>query len=1000
MEIVNPHYKLSEDNIFEIRKRDYETLIPTIRKILEPAEELGFNLKEFDLKESRTQAGELTKTIKDKLKIIFEKENSEIDLSLIIPRLIDGQYVFINGRKKVPFFQMFDLPIVTRGNSIKFRSNVITAICKEYKEEPYINVSFLNKKVPLALMMFCYYGVDELKDRFDLDNLDDSNLGESMYDKLLYDIKLYYDESSGFTTQDFITELGSYYTKYNINRKGNDTIYAVDLISKADPLTYQFFETDNLLEEIVKAIKDGPYDDTDIRNKRVRFLEYLIISKVSKNIFEFCLANRSPKKYKFNVNQSQILSECNVSDIVQFDFSINPIDELTRLGRVSILGPGGFDRENVPDFLRDINQSMYGRICPVDTPDRDNCGIIQNLIPNVKLDDSYRFSEEMCHQPISMPVSMVPFLEHDDQTRLQMAASQMRQSILLKSFDDPLIKSGCENLYTNYTQFIKRARKNGEISYSDLDYVIVTYDDKDVDVFNVGYRRIYVDNIDIFDIYVSQGDKVKAGDIIAESRYCKNGNINIGKNLLTGVMVHYGNNYEDAIVISDRLVQDGEFKSIHVADLSFYLSPDKVLLSLRDDKYKPLPQFGDRIKLGDPYAITKHIPESPDFEDIFKEPNYHIAEREYFITKSEMYVNTWNQDMPEYKHFIDQKVRAQNDNEDNFKSVIRNILPKEDAEKFIKEEDLTKFSQVGDYKMKKEPINGMLVRLQALYAKDIEVGDKIGNRHGNKGICCVVEHDKMPELEDGRKLDVCINPLGIVSRMNIGQLFELHLGMSVMDLRNELKDLINDGKQKEAKDKLLNYIKIIDNTKDGWYYSQFSSQLPDEIDEEFVNDITIIQPPFESVTLDEVKEAMNLTDTSFSYKVYDPVAEQWLTNEVSVGYMYFFKLIHMAADKMASRSVGSYNRRTMQPLGGRKNVGGQRLGEQEKACLVAYEGTKNLHEFFTVKSDCIDLKDYFIKNKLEAEFTREKEVSEVPESVKLLDSYMKVIGVDMNGKNE
>jgi hypothetical protein len=354
--------------------------------------------------------------------------------------------------------------------------------------------------------------------------------------------------------------------------------------------------------------------DTLFTNKRVRCFEYMVVSKVSKIIFDLCLSNRTSRQPKFNINSTQILSECNVSDIVQFDFSINPIEELTKLSRISLLGPGGFKRENIPKHLRDICPSMFGRLCPVDTPDRDNCGVLQNMIVNVKLDDNLRFTREYQEkQPISIPVSMVPFLENDDQTRLQMSSSQMRQAILLKNFNDPMIKSGCEQLYTDQTQFVKRAKKDGEVLFINNKWLMVVYNDKSVDIFDVGYRKIYVEHMDFMNIYVKEGDKFKGGDILAESNFCKNGSIQFGQNLLTGVMVYYGNNYEDGIVISDRLVKEDVLTSINFRDLSFVVPPHKVLMTLSDREYKPLPQEFETLEKGEAYAITKVL----TLEDVF-----------------------------------------------------------------------------------------------------------------------------------------------------------------------------------------------------------------------------------------------------------------------------------------------------------------------------------------------------------------------------------------------
>ena len=603
MNIINPTFKIQDEdsNLFTIRQKDFDQILPIVQEIVKPVEEIGFNIVETDLKDSRFSSGELSKTIKQSLVIKLQKGNANIDISLFIPKLIDRNYLMINGKKKIPLFQLFDIPVVTRGESIKIRTNVATIMIYKDREEPSIRISFLGKKVPLSLILCSYYEMDEIIKKFELD-LPIDEKSDVFYELLRNDLKLTIDESIGYTQDDFIVELGRTYSKYNAKSKGEDILYAIDLIPKVDIITSKFFHTDSLLEEILYAIKTVDVDDTLYTNKRVRCFEYMIAAKISKIIFDLCFANRTARQPKFNINSTQILSECNVSDIIQFDFSINPIEELTKLSRISLLGPGGFKRENIPKHLRDICPTMFGRICPVDTPDRDNCGVLQNLIPNVHLDQDLKFSQEFCEkQPISIPVSMTPFLKHDDQTRLQMASSQMRQSIMLKEFDSPLIGSGCEGLYTDYTQFIKRAKHDGEVVHIDKEYLIVVYSNGEPDIFNIAYRKIYVEHLDFMNLYVQPGDKFKAGDILAESNFCQDGKVNIGKNLLTGVMVYYGNNYEDGIVISDRLVNEDIFTSVHYKDLSFTLTPDKVLLSLDNDIYKPLPDELETIKAGDPY---------------------------------------------------------------------------------------------------------------------------------------------------------------------------------------------------------------------------------------------------------------------------------------------------------------------------------------------------------------------------------------------------------------
>lgn len=998
MDFVNPNFKVNETNIFNIRQREYNKLEEEISLILEPVKDIGFDIIDFGIRDSKFSSGELHKTLKKNLVMKLQRGTSNIDISMQIPKLIDKNYIIINGRRKIPLFQLFDIPVVTRGKSIKIRTNVATLMLFETNESPYVYLSVLGKRVPFFLVMFGYYGYEALNQRFDFEHM--SVEPNTLYGKVLYDLKEFYIGADGdYDDDQVIRSIGRIYSKYNFKTKGEILLYALDLMLQVDPSSAKLLKTDSLIEEFLDVIRTNSYDDTNYINKRIRCFEYMILSKVSKAIFDLCIANKSTRNAKFNVNSTQVLSDCNVSDIVQFDFSINPIEELTKLSRTSLVGPGGFKRENVPEHLRDISDSMFGRMCSVDTPDRDNCGVLQNLLVNTDLDSNLQFTEKtLTEAPISIPVSMIPFLEHDDQTRLQMASSQMRQSIMLKKFDVPKIQSGCEGLYTDYTQFIKRAKRDGEVVFMDDKFIIVVYDDKTIDIFNIAYRKIYVENMDLLNIYVKCGDKFKAGEILAESNYCTNGHINIGKNLLTAVMVYYGYNYEDGIVISDRLVNDGSFTSIHYKDLSFTLPPDKVLLSLKKDEYKPLPEVFDRLAVGEEYAIMKKMPTGViDFCTLFEESVKLTTKKSVIISEVNIIPNQWNEDVPEFKDWVEEKITVQIKKENQLQGVIKKYLSKDAAIRFIRDNNLDKFSHTGKYKIKKERINGIHVEMFGIYTRKVTVGDKIGNRHGNKGvISTIVPHEMMPKLEDGRHVDICINPLGIISRMNIGQLFELHLSMALEDLKKNTIQMLRDGqKHDQIKSYLINFIKIIDNTKGGWYLKLFKEQLPKVIDEEFINNLTLIQPPFESVTAAMTEDALNYVGTKFEQKVFDPVSGRYIVNPIAVGYMYFFRMVHIAESRLAARGIGSYARRTLQPLAGRKNRGGQRCGEMETACLIGHDAPINLFEFLTTKSDCIDLKNKYIRETIETDLIKEEgDVSIVAESVKLLEGYLLAIGVD------
>jgi DNA-directed RNA polymerase subunit beta len=238
--------------------------------------------------------------------------------------------------------------------------------------------------------------------------------------------------------------------------------------------------------------------------------------------------------------------------------------------------------------------------------------------------------------------------------------------------------------------------------------------------------------------------------------------------------------------------------------------------------------------------------------------------------------------------------------------------------------------------------------------------------------------------------------------MNIGQLFELHLTMSLYDLQqNALQMLKKEKPQDQIKNYLTGYIQIVDKTKDSWYTKQFLEQLPDIIDIPFIKAFSLIQPPFESCHSEDLEKALKYTNTGFTYKLYDPIVRKNFLNQISVGYIYFLRMVHIAEEKLAARGIGSYAKRTLQPLGGRKNKGGQRCGEMETACIIGHDAPKNLFEFLTTKSDCIDLKNDYIRNYINTgRVVKTEDLDPMPESVKLLNSYLTVLGVDYHGSSK
>lgn len=1019
----NSNYNL-DDSIFNIREIDYNKIEVCANDIVKSVESVDIDVKTCQVISSNYSKSELYRTISDKLEIqVEQKDEKIIDVSLMIPRLIDKNYIMINGQKKIPMFQIIDTPIITRNDSkrkeIRLNTNVTTMIFSK-KENSDFNyyVMLYGKSIPMCIVAGAYYGIEKFGKLFseDIENIE--NIDEP-YKSLISDFKTFYENSLECTEDDLNDEMGRFFTKYDFKGRGSDIIYSLDLLLMVDPFT-RYFMDDNILDTIIRYIKeDINLDDTDLINKRIRCFEYVILKPLSKIIFDLCMTVRKyGKRTTFKTPITQLLALCNVSDIIHYDFSINPIGSLTLMGRSSLLGPGGFKKNKVPIHLRDISKSMFGRLDIVDTPDRDSCGVVQSLLPNTEFKEVGLFGNENEDQTVSLSVAMAPFLNNDDQTRLKMESSQMRQAVMLEDFDQALVQSGCESFYTDYTDFVFRADKDGEIVYHNRlnGYMVLKYDDGETEFKNLSFtRKLYSEHLDLLKVYFTNGDKFNKGDIIAESYFCEDSRINVGKNLLTAVWIYYGYNYEDGIVISEKVEKEGLLKSTHFVDLSFELSKDEVLMSLScspdPENYKPIPnkpEIGEdgkiiyiRLSANQPYAIIKKIGEN---SLVFSEPRELSFNKEVIITDVEIYANDWNKDIVPYSDWVEKTSDNQRDERIKTKDEISEFFNEEELDDIERLENLDLFSTKRKFQERGEKISGVKVVIKGLFRRNIKVGDKIGNRHGNKGIIStIIPKEQMPRLEDGREIDVIINPLGIISRMNIGQLFELHMSMSVNDLKDRLFEMIEkEESEKDKKNYILGYIKIIDNTDNNWYFKQSEDYLEKEdilIDKKFVKNFFVIQPPFQSCTEEMLKKALEYTGTVDKYKIYDPIYGDNIHNPISVGYMYFFKMVHMAEERLSVRGIGhSYSAKTLQPLGGKRRFGGQKLGEMEVRAMIAMDGLKNLQECITVKSDSVESKANWLKNKINL-YGEENEEFEnednVPESVKILKAYLNSIGIDI-----
>lgn len=942
---------------------------------------------------------ELKRSLLRVLKVKLKNIDKDIEYNILYPELVNDQFFLMGGLYKIPIFQLFDNPILyrktSRGNLIKLKNNLLSIGIFANKDDQMLEV--FKKNIPIEKIITLLHTREEI-DGFLSDKLNDNDLLNSIYEKCLeqWDINSNREESESYS------ELGSYFTTISNDRirKGKIAIFSFDVAHKLDHFSRKYFKTDSIIFELLNAIHEGPRSDTSLDNKRIRLTEYLLYPLMTKVYNMLLTLYRNPRS-KYQIPQNVVLDGCNKSEIVHFNFILNPIGEISNMLQCSLTGPRGFKKENVPTHLRNIDESQYGRICAADTPDREGCGVNLNMVPTVKINSDGLFEETSDESVItSYPISLSPHLQNDDQTRLQMASNQAKQTIMIKEAEYPLVKSGTEHHYLDRTSFMKRARENGEVVYLDDKYLIVKYDTDELDVLEIGYRYLYLDTVDLINPLVEEKQKFNKNDILCESRFIRNGELTLGVNVHTAIMIAEGFNYEDGIVISENLTN--KMTSLHYVDLSFDVDPSSILLSLSNDTYKPLPNVGDCLKTGDVYAKLKHFDWDDGFDYINLEPKELIAPKDCKIISMEIYPNHWNKRIEDYDRFIEYNIEKQSARVDRMIDEINSVYKdSRDIKNFLFKHGLSNLQSgkfTGKYSCKGENVSGIRFKISAVYEEKIGIGDKISNRHGNKGVISrILPVEKMPKTEDGRHVDIIINPLGIISRMNVGQIFELHLGEAIVQLKNKLR------KTKPPKDEtfLEKFLKLVDNDKDKYFtkYTLERYKYISNIDRDMaINDLSVIMPAFRSVSYEQLQKVMKLVKAKETFKMsfgsYGDIDE-----EISAGYMYWNKLIHRSRDKISCRSVGPYSRKTSQPLGGKKKRGGHRLGEMEQWALASHGSKVFLKELLTTHSDSVGMKNKVLANVLQNPDLvnmSDGESVDTPQSLLLMNSYLKLLGMDMD----
>ncbi|MBP6125753.1 MAG: DNA-directed RNA polymerase subunit beta [Leptotrichiaceae bacterium] len=665
----------------------------------------------------------------------------------------------------------------------------------------------------------------------------------------------------------------------------------------------------------------------------------------------------------------------------QFMDQSNPLAELTHKRRISALGPGGLSRERAGFEVRDVHNSHYGRICPIETPEGPNIGLIGSLstygkvnkygfietpfvkIENGKADFSNikylgadeeeglfiaqadtlidedgnfltdevvcRYGDEIVHidkskvdlldvspkQLVSVSAGLIPFLEHDDANRALMGSNMQRQAVPLLKTEAPFVGTGLERKVAIDSGAVVTAKATGEVTYVDARKIIITDNNGERYThrllnFEKSNSSMSLHQKPLTDL----GTKVKKGEVIADGPSTAGGDLALGKNILLAFMPWEGYNFEDGILISERLRKDDVFTSLHIEDFEIE---------------------SRTTKLGDE-EITREIPNVSE-ESLRNLDENGIIRIGSYVTPDDILVGK-----------VTPKGESEPPAEEKLLRAIFGEKAKDVRDTSLRLPHGVKGTVVDVLVLTKESGDDLkagvnkVVRIYIAEKRKIMVGDKMSGRHGNKGVVSrVLPIEDMPHLENGTPIDVCLNPLGVPSRMNIGQVLEVHLGLAIGDINKYIATPVFDGaKEEDVKD----YLEESGYSRTG------------------------------------------------KVKLIDGRSGQPFDNPVTVGRMYMLKLHHLVEDKMHARAIGPYSLVTQQPLGGKAQFGGQRLGEMEVWALEAYGASNILQEMLTVKSDDINGRTKTYEAIVKGQAMPE---ADAPESFRVLIKEFQSLGLDV-----
>lgn len=839
------------------------------------------------------------------------------------------------------------------------------------------------------------------------------------------------------------------------------------------------------------------------------------------------------------------------SQLSQFMDQNNPLSEITHKRRISALGPGGLTRERAGFEVRDVHPTHYGRVCPIETPEGPNIGLINSLAvyartndygfletpyrkvtggkatkeikylsaideseyiiaqANAALDGKGRFIDELVscrygnefsmmtpdrieymdvspRQIVSVAASLIPFLEHDDANRALMGSNMQRQAVPTLITDKPLVGTGMERTVATDSGVTVVATRGGIIDSVDASRIVVRaneeevpVDDPGVDIYTLAkYTRSNQDTCINQKPLVKLGDVIAKGDVLADGPSTDMGELALGQNVLVAFMPWNGYNFEDSILLSEKLVKEDRYTTIHIEELicvardtkqgAEELSSDIPNVSehaLNKLDESGIVYIGAEVNAGDilvgkvtPKGETQLTPEEKLLRAIFGEKasdvkdtslrvpsgmNGTIIDVQVFtrdgveknaraLEIEELELNRIRKDLNDqlritedgiYKRLADLLIGKQAEGGPNalrsgtritnnhlddmarekwFDIRLRNDKINRQLEQTAEQLETLKeqFDRLFEEKRTKlttgdDFASGVLkmVKVYLAVKRRIQPGDKMAGRHGNKGvISTIVAVEDMPYMADGTPVDVVLNPLGVPSRMNIGQVLETHLGWAAKGLGDKIGAMLEERKKAIEIRKFLEKIYNLSGRKEN--LKSFSSKEILELAGNLTRGVPMATPVFDGASEDEIKGMLKLADlpSDGQTTLYDGRTGDAFDRPVTVGYMYMLKLNHLVDDKMHARSTGPYSLVTQQPLAGKAQFGGQRFGEMEVWALEAYGAAYTLQEMLTVKSDDVNGRTKMYKNIVDGDHQMD---ASIPESFNVLVKEIRSLGIDI-----